>query len=81
VSRATVDVDLLTVDTKALQADPWTGFGAGNISVRVLEGDFDDPLAGSVRLETLYARDREDLEALPESWLGYFRQQMEKLGA
>ena len=37
----------------------------------------------------LYARDREDLEALrrvvqvealPESWLGYFRQQIEKLG-
>ncbi len=38
----------------------------------------------------LYARDREDLEALrrvveiealPESWLGHFRHQMEKLGA
>jgi hypothetical protein len=52
VSRATVDVDLLTVDTRALNADLWTAFGARDVSVRVLEGDFDDPLAGSVRLQT-----------------------------
>jgi predicted nucleotidyltransferase len=51
VSRATVDVDLLTVDTRVLQADLWSGFGVRDISVRVLEGDSDDPLAGSVRLE------------------------------
>jgi len=52
VSRATVDVDLLTVDTRALQPNLWAAFGARDISVRVLEGDIDDPLAGSVRLQT-----------------------------
>ncbi|MCG6920937.1 MAG: nucleotidyltransferase [Acidobacteria bacterium] len=51
VSRATVDIDLLTVDTRALQADLWTAFGARDVSVRILEGDIDDPLAGSVRLQ------------------------------
>ena len=50
VSRATVDVDLLTVDTRTLQVALWSGFEARDVSVRVLKGDSDDPLAGSVRL-------------------------------
>jgi predicted nucleotidyltransferase len=52
VSRATVDVDLLTVDVRALETELWTDFSARNVAVRVLKGDTDDPLAGSVRLET-----------------------------
>ena len=50
VSRATVDVDLLTVDTRALHVSLWADFDARDISVRILKGDSDDPLAGSVRL-------------------------------
>ncbi len=50
VSRATVDVDLLTVDTRALHAGLWAGFDVRDISVRILRGDSDDPLAGTVRL-------------------------------
>jgi hypothetical protein len=51
VSRATVDVDLLTVDSSALKADLWKPWDARGETVRIIEGDSDDPLAGSVRLE------------------------------
>jgi len=62
----------------------------------VAAGDAIEPLERATHEVTvseiirLFARDREDLEALrrviqvealPESWLGYFRHQMEKLGA
>jgi hypothetical protein len=50
VSRATVDVDLLTVDTRALQSDLWMPCRARGESIRIIGGDFDDPLAGSVRV-------------------------------
>jgi hypothetical protein len=50
VSRATADVDLLTVDKAALSRDLWTEIEKGGASIRLLKGDFEDPLAGSVRL-------------------------------
>jgi hypothetical protein len=50
VSRATADVDLLTVDARVLAAELWKPVGGGGVSVRLLRGDVDDPLAGSVRL-------------------------------
>ncbi len=50
VSRATADVDLLTVDARVLEAALWEPLSAQGVSLRILEGDFDDPLAGSVRL-------------------------------
>lgn len=50
VSRATAEVDLLTVDARVLEAALWEPLSAQGVSLRILKGDFDDPLAGSVRL-------------------------------
>lgn len=50
VSRATADVDLLTVDTRVLDGGLWAKFADRRVGIRLLKGDFDDPLAGSVRL-------------------------------
>jgi hypothetical protein len=49
VSRSTADIDLLTVDGRVLQAGFWDSFADKGVALRVLKGDFDDPLAGSVR--------------------------------
>ena len=50
VSRSTADVDLLTVDPRSLEAELWTPVAGDRVTLRILKGDFDDPLAGSVRL-------------------------------
>jgi predicted nucleotidyltransferase len=50
VSRSTADIDLLTVDPKALDEALWAEFPRRGSGFRLLKGDFDDPLAGSVRL-------------------------------
>lgn len=50
VSRATADVDLLTVDARSLREELWAGVRSAGAALRVLRGDSDDPLAGSVRL-------------------------------
>ena len=50
VSRATADVDFFTVDDKVLQAKLWNELEGRGASLRLLKGDFEDPLAGSVRL-------------------------------
>src|SRR5262249_38796695 len=49
-SRSTADVDLLTVDARVLGKSFWTEFASRGAAVRLLKGDFDDPLAGSIRL-------------------------------
>lgn len=50
VSRATADVDLFTVDEKTLHTELWTEIEQEGATLRLLKGDFEDPLAGSVRL-------------------------------
>ena len=50
VSRATADVDLFTVDEKTLDTELWTDIEQKGATLRVLKGDFEDPLAGGVRL-------------------------------
>jgi hypothetical protein len=50
VSRATADVDLFTYEKRSLASEIWEPFAERRISLRILKGDFDDPLAGSVRL-------------------------------
>jgi len=50
VSRSTADVDLLSVDAGMLRREVWATFEARGLLLRVLKGDSDDPLAGSVRL-------------------------------
>jgi predicted nucleotidyltransferase len=81
VSRATADVDLLTVNARALQGELWSAFEARGVGLRVLRGDIDDPLAGSVRLSLAEGRmvdvvvgrhawQREIIEAAPEASIG-----------
>jgi hypothetical protein len=41
--RASDDIDLLTLETRVLEAEFWTG-----AVVKIRRGDWDDPLAGSV---------------------------------
>jgi hypothetical protein len=50
VSRSTADVDLLAVEIRVLKRERWTGFEQRGVALRLLRGDFDDPLAGSIRL-------------------------------
>jgi hypothetical protein len=50
VSRSTADIDLLTVDSRTLDANLWDELGGRCDSMRVLRGDSEDPLAGTVRL-------------------------------
>jgi hypothetical protein len=50
VSRSTADVDLLCVDASILRRATWADFEARGLLLRLLKGDSDDPLAGSVRL-------------------------------
>ena len=50
VSRATADVDLLTVDRSVLRPDLWQLLKATGVEVKILKGDSEDPLAGNVRL-------------------------------
>jgi predicted nucleotidyltransferase len=50
VSRATADVDLLTLDARALAPETWATLKGRGVNVLVLKGDPDDPLAGVVRL-------------------------------
>jgi hypothetical protein len=50
VSRATADIDLFTVDSEVLKAKLWNELEGRGVGLRLLKGDFEDPLAGSVRL-------------------------------
>ncbi len=50
VSRATADIDLFTVDDRALRRELWAELELGGDEIRLLRGDFEDPLAGSIRL-------------------------------
>jgi len=49
VVRSTLDVDLLTLDTRVLDRGFWAGLAAEHVEVEVRRGDIDDPLAGVVR--------------------------------
>ena len=51
VSRATRDVDLLTLSTVGLDEAWWRPLSEAGVSVSVARGDADDPLAGVVRLD------------------------------
>lgn len=49
VNRATVDVDLFTVDLACFKESLWAELKQGSVVVEVRKGDFSDPLAGVVR--------------------------------
>lgn len=48
--RMTVDYDLLTTDRRVLDRRIWTDLRESGLEVDVRKGDFDDPLAGVVRI-------------------------------
>ena len=50
VSRSTGDIDLLTIDTGVLRKELWASIERAGATLRIVAGDADDPLAGSVRL-------------------------------
>jgi hypothetical protein len=50
VARSTFDVDLLTIDDRALDHTVWDPLRQTGVVVEVRRGDADDPLAGVVRL-------------------------------
>ncbi|HEX9687511.1 MAG TPA: hypothetical protein VGB47_00380 [Thermoanaerobaculia bacterium] len=50
VSRATLDLDLLTTDTSVFDPRRWEELRRGGVDVEVRRGDIEDPLAGVVRL-------------------------------
>jgi len=50
VSRSTADVDLLAVDATILREDRWAEMEAPGRDIRILKGEAEDPLAGTVRL-------------------------------
>ncbi|HEY5611670.1 MAG TPA: hypothetical protein VIL97_10705 [Thermoanaerobaculia bacterium] len=50
--RQTADLDLMTTDRNALAAATWNELRDGGFRVDVRIGDFDDPLAGVVRLQS-----------------------------
>src|SRR5688572_839643 len=60
IVRATVDIDLLTVSKAVLSTDFWKPLEQ-QATVDVRRGDFQDPLAGVVRLRS---RDDESLDVV-----------------
>ncbi len=50
VLRSTLDLDLLTVDTRVLDRARWESLWAAGVDVDIRRGDADDPLAGVVRV-------------------------------
>jgi hypothetical protein len=49
IARSTLDIDLLTTDTRVLQDSWWAALDNATVDVR--RGEADDPLAGVVRIE------------------------------
>jgi len=50
VARSTLDIDLLAMDTRCLDAEIWRPVETAGASVEVRRGDAEDPLAGVVRI-------------------------------
>jgi hypothetical protein len=51
VARSTLDVDLLTTETRVLDAGMWASLQASGVTVEIRRGDQEDPLGGLVRFE------------------------------
>ena len=52
VARSTLDLDLLTLDSRVLEHDLWTTLREAGVEVDIRIGDVDDPLAGVVRISS-----------------------------
>lgn len=51
IARSTFDIDLLTTDSRVLDASLWQALRSEGLTVDVRRGDADDPLGGVVRIE------------------------------
>lgn len=49
VSRATLDIDLLTLAPECLDVATWQGLRTSGVEAQIRRGDAEDPLAGVVR--------------------------------
>jgi len=49
-SRFTLDTDLLTTESRVMQPAMWEPLRADGVAVEIRRGDFDDPLAGVIRI-------------------------------
>ena len=63
--RFTLDVDLLTTDSRVLDTANWTGLIRDGAQVDVRRGDADDPLGGVVHL---LLRDGTDVDIVVGKW-------------
>lgn len=63
--RFTVDVDLLTTDSRVLDAAHWAGLINDGAQVDIRHGDVDDPLGGVVHL---LLRDGTDVDLVVGKW-------------
>jgi len=50
VNRASIDIDLLSVERELLHAETWADFQDPTLRLEIYRGDVDDDLAGTVRL-------------------------------
>jgi hypothetical protein len=50
-ARSTIDLDLLTTDSRVLDPSTWSDLAADGADVDCRRGDADDPLAGVTRIE------------------------------
>jgi hypothetical protein len=63
--RFTVDIDLLTTDTRVLDQDVWRPLAIAGASVDARRGDHDDPLAGVVHV---LLADATDIDVVVGRW-------------
>ncbi len=52
VSRSTIDIDLMTLDPRALKTATWSTLETEDIDIDIRHGDAEDPLLGVVRFES-----------------------------
>ncbi len=50
ISRSTGDIDLLTTDTAVFKEGSWDRLRGSGASIDIRRGDYDDPLAGVIRI-------------------------------
>lgn len=63
--RFTIDVDLLTADTRVLDPEAWKGLAPEGASIDARRGDADDPLGGVVHI---LLGDRTDVDVVVAKW-------------
>lgn len=63
--RFTVDIDLLTTDSRVLDGSTWAGLAGGGATIDARRGDDEDPLAGVVHI---LLADGSDIDVVVGRW-------------